>query len=313
MTNFLSPFGQYASALETDLMDVLRAGWVRIIVRHDMTVGDYNNAVSRAASYRARGAKVALTMRWDDFGGMPPTTSDYADARAWWSQCKTDFQPSLGVHENEMLSPSFFSGTVAEYLAQHTAFCDEMHKSPLVKATDGGIHSRLLTGSRYWEYEDSGDSAGAAAYLALVSHSAAETTAMTGAGMHAQENGLTTPFLAGLAATGADYVNSHYYREAAALSLTIPYLTSKSGLPAVCNEWGQFAQDRQRILDMLAVLDALDVAIYFNFDFFEDPYVTGDFSEMLNVSGTATLTTNGEAFRDYIAASDRRILGMQAA
>jgi hypothetical protein len=155
------------------------------------------------------------------------------------------YRPTLLVVENEENAPKFYAGTPEQYADQLRAACEVAHDEGL-PCTDGGIQSPSVAVLTYQHYVDTGQAATAASYAARVFGPQMLADLATPAGaaaVQAQAERLRT-FLDGVASSGADYVNFHWYLEdAQALGETIDYLEEATGLPAVTNEMGQFDEN----------------------------------------------------------------------
>lgn len=153
----------------------------------------------------------------------------------------TAYRPALLVVENEENAPKFYAGTPEQYAEQLRVACEVAHGED-VPCTDGGLQSPSVAVLTYQHYVDTGDLAAAASYAARVFGPQMQADLATPAGaaaVQAQAERLRT-FLDGVASSGADYVNFHWYLvDAQALGETIDYLEQATGLPAVTNEMGQ--------------------------------------------------------------------------
>lgn len=301
----MNKHGAWWNTDEDSLIVSLGASWTRVS-ENKFGASPWDGHSEKAALYKAVGIKICLTLIWDDDGTIPPTTNDYEDLRAYVNEVMDDVGPDMVSFGNEILSQAFWadpSTPVTSYLAAATAVGEECAARG-IPFLAGAIHSRLLYGAYRWHLAETVSEQAADDFAAAIADNSSEETAMNGIGFSQQKDLLLEPYLTGLAATGASYVLFHIYEEEYQyLDEIIDWIEDLSGLPALTDEWGLFVQDANVVAGTLEVLERrCDLAIAFSMNIWTDPYDATRTSQMLNVAGTETLTTNGQAFSDFLAA-----------
>jgi hypothetical protein len=224
---------------------------------------------------------------------FPPDLADYQNAVG---QAIAAYRPALLVVENEENAPKFYAGTPQQYGAQLRAACEVSHRMD-VPCTDGGLQSPSVAVLTYQHYVDTGQADAAASYARRTFGPQAIADLHTPAGaaaIRAQAVRLRA-FLDAVTASGADYVNLHWYlQDAQALGETIDYMEEATGLPAVCNEMGQLNEDPDVPVRLLrtAVDRGLPFIVWFSID--------GIHARALN-EPDGSLRPNGMAIRAFVA------------
>lgn len=231
--------------------------------------------------------------------------TDVASYRATVSDVVAKWHPAVLVVENEPDSRRYWAGSVNEYKQLFTAACDAAH-SHGVPCTSGGLSSTAVTSMVYQSYLDRGDRRGAKAYASDTSLSSAAYTKMIdpkNAEKIEEIADKAERYLQTHVDAGADLVNFHWYRSAEAFSESVEYLTSKTGLPAMNNEIGQYTSKGSETTSLMnAVLDAeLRFAIWMSIDLLHER----DKKEIVALHNPdATLRPSGDAFKATTASLD---------
>jgi hypothetical protein len=102
--------------------------------------------------------------------------------------------------------------------------------------------------------------------------------------------------LAGYRATGVDYINFHWYQNSPDdLRAVATWLSQTTGLPAICNEMGQYGNDPATVAGLLAAARSLHLAYVMWFA------VDGKGPAFGLVDQNGALRANGQAFRSLVA------------
>ena len=112
--------------------------------------------------------------------------------------------------------------------------------------------------------------------------------------------GRVETLIAGYRATGIDYVNFHWYEgDPVTMGQAVGYLEQATGLPAVCNEMGQYSLSGDTVTGLLRESIALKLpyAIWFASD-----GVSGSEIGAIGLANqNGTLRINGLAYKSYIS------------
>jgi hypothetical protein len=102
--------------------------------------------------------------------------------------------------------------------------------------------------------------------------------------------------IAGYRATGIDYINFHWYEDSPNdLRTLATWLSQTTGLPAICNEMGQFSNNPATVVALLGMSEAL----HLRYVMWSSADGTGPAFGLADPDGA--LRANGEGFRDFVA------------
>ncbi len=220
--------------------------------------------------------------------------------------------PDLVTIQNEEDGLEFWSGTPADYLRELADAVQVAHAKGY-RVANGGLsatgvklaywHHLWLTGQRA-----AADRFAAEALSPDVTHGHAVAADLPSSAEPNRpilgENALmrfklgrVETLIAGYRASGADYVNFHWYQSGPdSLRDVATWLGATTGLPVICNEMGQDSQDPRTVDALLSEVEALRLPYVFWFAIDGHGAAVG-----LTNSGGA-LRPNGAAFRDFVAA-----------
>jgi hypothetical protein len=103
--------------------------------------------------------------------------------------------------------------------------------------------------------------------------------------------------IAGYRATGVDYVNFHWYEGGPDdLRAVATWLSQATGLPAICNEMGQYSNNPDTVAALLGMSQSLHMAYVMWFA------IDGNGPAVGLADQGGALRANGEAFRDFVDA-----------
>jgi hypothetical protein len=173
----------------------------------------------------------------------PPT--DLAAYRAAVGRVIDQYHPTMVVVENEENVSENWTGTPEQYGDMLEAACAAAHDRDIL-CTNGGLLSGAVTYFVYQHLLDSGNAAEASSYADRAFEGFQHAT-LAGPGGPAKVAGLAArvqDFLMADRASGADYVNIHWYvADPQALAETVAAVRDVTGLPVVSNETGQRDED----------------------------------------------------------------------
>ncbi len=243
------------------------------------------------AAQRA-GLKVILTVRNKGSGGQastpPQDLSRFAETvGSILDRCR----PSLLVVENEENSDLFYQGSPAEYGEELKTACDAAH-SRGIPCTDGGMVSLLAASLGYDHYLEIGADSSAEEFSQRVFSPDEQNRLDSQAAREQIERGKA--LLAVIPASGADYINFHWYIEdPKALEETVDFLQDQIRLPVITNEIGQHEIDPAVVTALMGkVLElGLSNAVWYSID---GPKAKA----LMNEDGS--LRENGMAFQLFI-------------
>jgi hypothetical protein len=262
---------------------------------YPILVPEWNGQCDECQPVREAGLQFVLTIRntpsIQTAAGPLTDTSGYKRTVA---QVIDAYKPALVVAENEENTSHYFTGSPQQYLDELKVLCEVAH-SKGVKCANGGLLGESVAWVVYFHYLDAGQTDAAQAYSqrAFAQFQLAKLSQDGGAEGRKVAN-LTTTFLKGYKAAGADYVNFHWYvSNGDAMKETAQYLEQFTGLPAVTNELGQRDTDTSATDSLLngVVSAKLPIAVWFS----SDSRLSKAF-----VNSDGSLRPIGEAFRSFI-------------
>ncbi len=241
------------------------------------------------------GLQLVLTVR--NSGPLPTAPpSDLAAYQRTLGQVLDTYRPAVLVVENEENSALFYTGTPEEYAAQLKAACQVAHRKG-IPCANGGLVSALVALLVYDHYLSSGQSTAAQDFAARAF--TAEEQRQLDSPQAREQIGKGQALLSAYRASGADYVNFHWYvADPRALEEAVAYLRTQTDLPVITNEIGQITGDPSQttaIMDKVVEL-GLPIAVWFGLD---GPKARG----LVDVDGS--LRPTGEAFQYFIESTFR--------
>ncbi len=263
--------------------------------RDDLTCNDCDEA-------NLIGLKLILTIRNGGGGGNPSSPpSDLNVYKNRVARVLDMYKPYLLVVENEENSGAlFYSGTPQQYHQELSAACSVAH-SKGYKCTNGGLVSSEVALLVADSYKTGGNTQKANDYLkrTLSSDKYSQYIRNPNAQRILESIQKGKDLLSGYKASGADYINFHWYvADTAALGEAVNYLQSATGLPALTNEVGQQQNtDPGQVANVMQeiVKLKLPVAVWFSMDIQGFAGARG-----LN-EPDGTLRPNGDAFKNFIS------------
>ena len=239
-----------------------------------------------------------------------PVTDDATFERALGADLDAA-HPGLVTIQNEEDIPKFWSGTPQDYLHELTDAVRVAHVRGY-EISNGGISTGGVM-LAYWHHLwESGQYAAADAFAqrnlgppGLSPHLIARdlpNAAYPNRPLLAlnpvvrDKLARAETLIAGYRATGIDYVNFHWYEGGPDdLQAVATWLSRTTGLPAICNEMGQYSNDPRTVTGLLDMSESLHLAwvLWFAIDG-KGPAVG------LADPDTAVLRANGQAFRAFV-------------
>jgi hypothetical protein len=206
------------------------------------------------------------------------------------------YSPVLLVVENEENSALFYTGTPEDYLRQLAAAVEVAHAKG-IKVANGGLVSDLVAILVATSLEEHAEVERADDYLQKTLGDR-DWRRLRGTRKWREQVKRGRTLLAGYRATGADYVNIHWYNDAVTFEEAVAYVRTTTGLPLISNELGQQGSTNPEEVTSLMqkVFDLnLPIAIWFSIDVSSHGQARGLFNN------DGSLRSNGEAFRRFIA------------
>jgi hypothetical protein len=218
--------------------------------------------------------------------------------------------PRLVTIQNEEDGLKFWSGTPQDYLHE-LALAVRVAHARGYEISNGGITTEGVE-LAYWHYLwMNGDRAAADAFArSSLSSPVARRRAIAIDLPNSADPGLPilarTPLMrdklaraetliAGYRATGIDYINFHWHESGPGdLRAIATWLSQTTGLPAICNEMGQFSNNPDMVTAMLGEAESAHLAWIVWF------YIDGHGPAVGLVDPNGALRANGQAFRAFV-------------
>ncbi len=264
----------------------------------------------------AEAAGFGLNIQFNNLAPSPdgrarsgPVTDDAAYERALAADLDAT-HPRLVTIQNEEDGLQFWSGTPQDYLHE---LADAVHVAHAkgYEISNGGISAGAVK-LAYWHHLwVSGQRAAADAFarsslgpgmfrvgaIANDLPSSADPERPIFARTLLMRNKLARAetLIAGYRSTGIDYVNFHWYESGPDdLRAVATWLSQTTGLPAICNEMGQFSNSPETVDALLGMSESLHLAwvIWFAID--------GNGPAVGLADQGAALRANGQAFRVFV-------------
>jgi len=219
--------------------------------------------------------------------------------------------PDLVTIQNEEDGLGFWSGTPQDYLHELADAAGVAHAKGY-KISNGGItdtgvklaywHHLWVTGQR-----EAADSFARRALSPSLTHGHVivgdipdsadpDRPILANAPLMSGKLGRVETLIAGYRAAGADYVNFHWYEDSPDdLRAVATWLSQATGLPAICNEMGQYSNNPETVTALLGMSESLHLAYVMWFAI--------DGKESVGLADqNGALRANGQAFRALVAA-----------
>ncbi|MCL6623590.1 MAG: hypothetical protein K6T17_03105, partial [Fimbriimonadales bacterium] len=171
------------------------------------------------------------------------------------------------------------------------AACQVAHDKG-IPCTNGGLVSTLVALLVYDHYLESGQTAAAQDFAARAF--TPEEQQMLNSPKAREQIRKGKALLASYRATGADYVNFHWYiADTRALEEAVAFLKAQTGLPVITNEIGQHSDDPNQTTAVMGKVVELDlpIAVWFSVD-------APQARALVNLDGS--LRPTGQAFQRFI-------------
>ena len=298
-----NPFGVMLAGSTSDHVAVasdLGARYVRRLV----SVATWNGRCGGCGAYSAAGFGIVLTVRNNGTHDVPTTPpASLAVYRSRLEEIVDSVRPALLVVENEEQSRRYYTGTADEYEEQLRVACEVAH-SRGIQCTNGGVPNPLAIQMTYIRFLDQGKRQEADSYARRVTLTDAEYRRLTDRARRDEVRGLAEygyGFVDRYRSAGADFINFHWYRaDAKGFAQTVNLFRSRTGLPVVSNELGQYNDSRSQIEGIMGVVvrKEMPYAIWFSIDL----YVEAQDRETRALhNGDFSLRPHGDAYRDFVA------------
>ena len=265
---------------------------------------------AEAAGFRLNVQFNNLAPSADSKARSGPVTDDAAYERALGADLDAT-HPRLVTIQNEEDGLQFWNGTPQDYLHELADAVRVAHARGY-EISNGGITSEGAKLAYWHSLWTSGQRAAADAFAQSALSSAVRGRRVLANDLPSSANPAMpilahTPLMrnklarvetliAGYRATGIDYINFHWYEDGPDELRTIAtWLSQTTGLPAICNEMGQFSTSPATVAAMLGAAESLRLAYVFWF------YVDGKGPAVGLADDNGALRVNGQAFRTFIA------------